>query len=379
MRDQQIIPLVDLKAQYGKIRNEIDEAVLRCIEQASFIKGKDHAAFSEEFAEFCGGGHVALCGNGTDALYLALHELLGPGDGTGEIITVAHTFIATAEAILRAGYKPVFVDIDQDSFLMDVEAVEKAVTPKTKGIIPVHLYGRMVAMDALMSIADKHDLVVIEDAAQAHGATYKGKGPGQWGTAACFSFFPGKNLGAFGDGGCTFTEDAPLAERLRSFSDHGRESKYLHDRYGVNSRLDGIQAAVLRVKLRYLDEWSTRRADVAAHYTRLLSDFDEIVTPVTCPDSRHVYHLYVIKVADGLSRDDLLEDLKAQGVMAGVHYPIPLHLQPALSYLGPFPSLPVTEDVAGRIISLPVFPEMSEQQVERVVSVLADLLTARND
>ncbi|QGY39351.1 aminotransferase class I/II-fold pyridoxal phosphate-dependent enzyme [Pseudodesulfovibrio cashew] len=371
----EIIPLVDLKAQYRNIKNEVDAAMLSTAERASFIKGPDHEPFAEEFASFCGGGHTALCGNGTDALYLALYETVGHGDGSEEIITTTHTFIATAEAIVRAGYKPVFVDIDPASYLLDVDQVEKAIGLKTKAIIPVHLYGRMAPMDRLMAVADKHGLTVIEDAAQAHGALYKGKGPGKWGAAACFSFFPGKNLGAYGDGGAVFSEDETLVERIRSFANHGRDTKYLHDRYGVNSRLDGMQASVLRAKLPHLAGWTRQRQNVAALYDELLSGVDGIVCPETDADTNHVYHLYVIRVNDAETRERVLEGLKSEGVMAGIHYPVPLHEQPAFAHMAHAPEdFPVAHAAAQRIISLPLYPEISEAQVRRVAETLKRLV-----
>lgn len=375
MIEEQTIPLVDLRVQYQDLKKEIDAALTSIAERASFIKGPDHKAFAEEFSAFCGGGHTALCGNGTDALYLALHETVGSGDGTEEIVTTSHTFIATAEAIVRAGYKPVFVDIDPESCLMDVRLLEQAIGPKTKAILPVHLYGRMVKMDQLMDIANKYDLTVIEDAAQAHGAQYKGKGPGQWGAAACFSFFPGKNLGAFGDAGAVFSQDRGLIERIRSFSDHGREAKYIHNRYGVNSRLDGLQAAILRVKLPHLAKWNSQRSMIASRYTELLAANDAIECPSVCPDSSHVYHLYVIKLRDEATRDTLLAGLKSEKIMAGIHYPVPVHEQPAFKYLEyASNAFPHTSEVAKRVLSLPIFPGMSNEQIERVASVLMRLV-----
>jgi len=365
------IPLVDLRAQYLAHKAEFDEAVNRCLAASSFIGGPDHEAFAEEFADFCGGGHVALCGNGTDALYLALVEILGQGDGIGEVITVSHTFIATAEAITLAGYRPVFVDIDPDTCLMDVSEVEKAITARTRALIPVHLYGQMVPMDQLMTIAQRHGLPVIEDAAQAHGATWQGKGPGQWGDAACFSFYPGKNLGAWGDGGAVFTRDRDLAVRIRMRANHGRTAKYEHAFQGINSRLDGLQAAILRVKLRHLRDWNEVRRRIAGWYDELLEGACHIQRPVTRPEAEHVFHLYVVQVND---RDEVLRRLRERGIGAGVHYPIPLHEQPAYRYLRMAPeSLPRTHEAAQRVLSLPIFPEMTHEQVCEVVEAVLEI------
>ena len=364
------IPLVDLKAQYLAYKDEFDAALARCVTSSSFIGGSDHKAFAQEFAEFCGGGHVVLCGNGTDALHLALVEMLGPGDGSGEIITVSHTFIATTEAITQAGYRPVFVDIEPETCLMDVSLVEEAITPRTKAILPVHLYGQMVPMDRLMEIARRYNLLVLEDAAQAHGATWLGKGAGQWADAACFSFYPGKNLGAWGDGGAVLSRNQELIERIQMRANHGRTAKYEHQFEGINSRLDGLQAAILRVKLRHLSEWNKARRQVAAWYDDLLDGVHGVQLPVTRPEAEHVFHLYVVQVEQ---RDKVLSGLKRNGIGAGVHYPIPLHEQPAYRYLELAPeSLPRTHEVAPRVLSLPIFPEMTFEQVQRVVKVLLD-------
>ena len=364
------IPLVDLHAQYVAYKSEFDQALANCIEACSFIGGPDYRAFAEEFAEFCGGGYVTPCGNGTDALILALVELLGKGDGSGEIITVSHTFIATTEAITQAGYRPVFVDIEPETCLMNVSLVEEVITPNTKALLPVHLYGQMVPMDRLMEIANRHNLPVIEDAAQAHGATWLGKSPGQWGDVACFSFYPGKNLGAWGDGGAVFTRNKELAERLQMRADHGRTLKYEHEFEGINSRLDGLQAAILRVKLRHLSAWNRARRQAASWYDDLLSDVETVRCPVTRSEAEHVFHLYVVQVKQ---RDNKLETLKQAGIGAGIHYPIPLHEQPAYRYLNVAPdTLPVTHEVAKRVLSLPIFPEITREQVHKVVDTLLE-------
>ncbi len=366
------IPLVDLKAQYRAHREEFDRAVAECAESARFIGGEEHQAFAAEFADYCGGGHVALCGNGTDALTLAILGLLGPGDGRAEIITVSHTFIATVEAIVSAGYRPRLVDIDPATYCMDPASLAAAVGKDTRAVVPVHLYGRMAPMDAIMEIAGKNGLSVIEDAAQAHGAAWKGKGPGQWGDAACFSFYPGKNLGAWGDGGAVFTGNSALAARVAMHADHGRSGKYRHEFLAVNSRLDGLQAAILRVKLRHLDDWTVARNRVAAWYGERLAGLPGVTIPAADArgDARHVYHLYVVRLM-GKDRDGVLEKLRRCGIGAGVHYPLPLHEQPALSHLGMAPGdLPHTHKAAGEIISLPMYPELTEDQVDRVAAAL---------
>ncbi|MDC0335720.1 DegT/DnrJ/EryC1/StrS family aminotransferase [Pseudodesulfovibrio sp.] len=361
------IPLVDLSWQHEAIKDELHQAMADCMTRSSFIGGPDHVAFAEEFSEFCGGGHTALCGNGTDALYLAIVELIGHGDDTGEIVTVPNTFIATAEAIIRAGYKPVLCDVAEDTLLMDPASLEKVVSSKTRAIIPVHLFGQMCPMDKIMAVAEQHDLAVIEDAAQAHGATYKGKGVGHSGHAACFSFFPGKNLGALGDGGAVFSTDEDLISRVRVLANHGRQDKYLHERYGVNSRLDGLQAAVLRVKLGHLANWNQLRREAAARYAALLAGRADITLPHVAETAEHVFHLYAIRVAD---RDAILDAMKDEGVMAGVHYPVVLNKQPALQHYGQPTPTPVADAAADQLISLPIFPGITPAQVERVAEVL---------
>ena len=362
------IPLVDLQAQYRAHKEEFDRAVIKCAASARFIGGEEHKAFAAEFADYCGGGHVAPCANGTDALTLAIIGLLGPGDGAAEIITVSHTFIATVEAIVNAGYRPRLVDIDPANFCMDPDSLAAAVGKNTRAVVPVHLYGRLAPMDAIMEIAGKNGLMVIEDAAQAHGAAWKGKGPGQWGDAACFSFYPGKNLGAWGDGGAVFSRDSALAERVAMRANHGRSGKYRHEFLAVNSRLDGLQAAVLRVKLRHLKDWTEARNRVAAWYGERLAGLPGITIPAADGDARHVSHLHVVRLGD---RDGVLEKLRQGGIGAGVHYPLPLHEQPALRHLGMAPDdLPETHKAAGEVISLPMYPELTEDQVERVVAAL---------
>lgn len=364
------IPLVNLKAQYLSYKQEFDETVERVIAGCNFIQGAEHDAFKKEFAEFCGGGYVSLCGNGTDALYLAIRGILGLGDSKSEIITVSHTFIATAEAITMAGYRPVFADIDPKTCLMDVSKLEPLITPRTKAIIPVHLYGQMVQMDCLKDLAEKFNLIVIEDAAQAHGALYQGKGPGLWGDAAIFSFYPGKNLGAWGDGGAVLTQNKELSERISMIGNHGRKTKYIHQTEGINSRLDGLQAAILRVKLKYLHEWNKKRKTAAQLYRSLLEKQDRITLHTVAENSEHVYHLFVVDIKN---RDSVMETMQSRGIGVGIHYPVPLHMQPAYEYLNICPEdLPVTKQKAGRILSLPIYPEISQEEVTYVAETLIE-------
>jgi dTDP-4-amino-4,6-dideoxygalactose transaminase len=301
-------------------------------------------------------------------------ELLGEGDGSGEILTTSHTFIATAESIANAGYRPVFCDIDEATCLTSPAAIERAITPRTRAIMPVHLYGQMVDMPAVRAIADRHGLKVIEDAAQAHGAAYAGVRVGELGDAACFSFFPGKNLGAWGDAGAVYARDAALIDRINRRANHGRAEKYLHDYQGVSSRLDTLQAAILRVKLRYIDEWNEARRKVASWYDELLSGQNGITRPVSDPRATPVFHLYVVQIDE---RDRVRETLNGAGIGAGVHYPVPVHEQPAFRHLGYRPdAFPVTSRVAKRVLSLPIYPEITRAQVERVASALIDAVRA---
>lgn len=368
------IPLVDLRAQYQELKTEIDAAIRRVVERTAFIGGEEVTRFEEEFAAYCSAGastplHCAGCGNGTDALYLALRALgIGPGD---EVITVAHTFIATAEAISLTGAQPVFVDVRDSTLLMDPDAVEAAITPRTAAVVPVHLYGQPCEMDRIVEIAQKHCIKVVEDAAQAHGARWKGERVGAAGDAVTFSFYPGKNLGAYGDAGAVVTRDPELAQRIRMLANHGRAEKYTHQMEGVNSRLDSLQAAILRTKLVHLDRWNVARRNVADFYLQALRN-TPLRLPVILPEAEPVWHLFVVRSQD---RDRLREQLKARGIATGVHYPLPLHLQPAYAHLQiPPGSLPVTERAALEIISLPIYPEMTDAQVEEVARVINSLL-----
>lgn len=361
------IPLVDLHAQYLTIKDEIDDAIARVISRSAFIGGDELRQFEKEFASYCEAKACVGVGNGTDALYLALRALgIGSGD---EVITVAHTFIATAETISLTGARPVFVDIKEDCMLMDSDLLEAAITSRTRAIIPVHLYGQPCEMDRIMAIARRHNLKVIEDAAQAHGARWQGKRAGSIGDAACFSFFPGKNLGAFGDGGAVVSQDEKLIERIRALANHGRVDKYIHENEGVNSRLDGMNAAILRVKLRNLDAWNAVRRRHARQYMELLRG-SAAVLPVVQPNAEPVWHLFVVKVP---ARDEVQARLNEQGIAAGVHYPLPLHWQPAYRHLKIAEgALPVTERVAESILSLPMYPELSQKQVCAISGALID-------
>ncbi len=355
------IPLVDLEAQYATIRDEINAAIQATLDETDFVMGPRIEAFEREFAEYCGVAHGIAASSGTTALHLALTGCgIAPGD---EVITVSHTFIATAEAIVHCGATPVFVDVDPDACTIDPALIEEAITARTRAIIPVHLYGRCADMDPILRIAKKHNLNVIEDAAQAHGAHYKGRRAGSMGDFGCFSFYPGKNLGAYGDAGMVTTSDAKAAGYLSQMANHGRQTKYTHEYIGYNYRMDGIQAAILSVKLKHLEAWTEARRQVARHYDEALKD---LPIQLPAPDSGHVYHLYVIQCD---KRDQLAEALKREGISTGVHYPVPLHKQPCFSSY-PRIELPVTEALADRILSLPMYAELTEADQERVVEAV---------
>jgi len=360
-----MIQLVDLNAQYNTIREEITGAIQSVIERSTFIGGDELLEFEREFAGYCGVANCVGVGNGTDALYLVLRALgIGPGD---EVITVAHTFIATSEGISMTGARPVFVEIKPDTMLMDPDFLEAAITSRTKAIVPVHLYGQPCDMDAIMEIARRHGLKVIEDGAQAHGAKWRGRRVGSIGDAASFSFYPGKNLGAYGDAGAVVSEDQDLIERVRILANHGSANKYTHKMEGVNSRLDGLQAAILRVKLRYLDEWNQSRRRHADFYLESLAG-SEICPPSVHQDALPVWHLFVVRVSD---RKSFQQKLRAEGIATGIHYPVPLHLQPAYEHFKiPPGTLPVTEKVAAEVVSLPMYPELTNEQLEIIVNTI---------
>jgi dTDP-4-amino-4,6-dideoxygalactose transaminase len=360
-----VIPYADLRRQYRAIKPEIDEAVLRVLDSTQFILGEEVAAFEREFAAYCGTADAIGVNSGTSALHLALLAAdIGPGD---EVITVPFTFVATAAAIVYTGATPVFVDIDPETFTMAPAAIEQVITPRTKAIMPVHLYGHAADMDPILDIARRRGLVVIEDAAQAHGAAYKGRPCGSMGAMAAFSFYPGKNLGAYGEGGAVVTSDPALAKKIRVMRSWGEERRYEHSVKGFNYRMDGIQGAILRVKLRHLEAWTGARRARAAEYARAFADTG-IATPVERPDCRHVYHVYAVRLSQ---RDSTRAALQAAGIQTGVHYPIPIHLQPAHADLGyGRGDFPVSEQAASQVLSLPMFPEMTVEQVEQVAAAV---------
>ena len=363
------IPLADLKAQHQSLGPELQAAIDRVFATSDFVLGDEVARFEAEFADYCGVGETIACANGTDALELALGAIgVGAGD---EVITVANTFAATAEAIVRCGALPRFVDVDPQTLLMDVSLLEAAITPRTRAIIPVHLYGSCVDVAAVMAVAARHGIAVIEDAAQAQGASTRGKAAGATALAGCFSFYPGKNLGACGDAGAVVTSSPDVAARVRQARDHGRtREKYKHDVVGRNSRMDGLQGAILRVKLRHLTVWNARRREIAQTYRALLRGVDLCIVAVPVA-SVPVYHQFVIRTAE---RDQLRQALAGHGIQTGIHYPIPLHQQPAFApYLPPGGiELPVTEAAAASILSLPMFPELSDRDARAVGRAVAE-------
>ena len=360
-----MIPLVDLKAQYATIRTEVDAAIQRVLDSTAFILGREVAQFEDAFAAYCGAPYAVGVSSGTAALHLALLACgVGPGD---EVITTPHTFIATAEAISHCGARPVFVDIDPVSYNLDVQRVEAAIGGRTKAAVAVHLYGHPVDMDQLLAVTRRRGIHLIEDAAQAHGAIFKGRRVGTFGTAGCFSFYPGKNLGAYGDAGMVVSNDPEVAARVRLRRDHGRREKYVHEAVGYGDRMDALHAAVLHVKLRYLDQWNLRRREAARRYCELLTACN-VVLPYTAPHAEPVYHLFVVRTPE---RDRVLEHLQAHGIGAGVHYPIPVHLQPAYAPLGLQPgSFPHAEQAAREVLSLPLYPEITAGQQQEVAAAV---------
>ncbi len=365
------IPFVDLKKQYDSIKEEIDLAISRVIKNTAFIGGSFLKSFEDAFAAFCQVKNCVGVGNGTDALFITL-KALGVGQGD-EVITASNSFIATSEAISMTGAKVVFVDINPKTYNIDVDKIEEKVTERTKVIIPVHLFGQPADMDLILDIAGKHNLKIIEDAAQAHGAVYKGRKIGSIGDVACFSFYPGKNLGAYGDGGAIVTDSDELAEKARMIANHGRMDKYNHKFEGVNSRLDGIQAAILEVKLKHLSEWNERRRQNAHIYFNHLKG-NGVVTPLEIPQVQAVYHLYVVRVMDG-KRERLQDYLKSHGIATGIHYPIALPNLMAYEYLN---HKEVDFDEATKasreILSLPMFPELEESQIAFVAGKVNEFM-----
>lgn len=367
-----MVPFLDLKAQYNGIKEEVDAAVLKVLDSTQFVLGDAVDAFEKKFEAYCNVEHAVALNSGTSALHLALVAAgIGPGD---EVITVSMTFVATTAAVLYAGAKPVFVDVDPATWTMDPAAIEAAVTARTKAILPVHLHGRMADMGAIMAIAERHGLLVIEDAAQSHGADHDGRRAGSIGTIGCFSFYPGKNLGAYGEGGAAVTNDAALARRMRALRDWGQEGKYNHVMPGFNYRMDGIQGAVLDVKMGYIESWTDARRAHATRYNETLGALGiDLGLPAPEGNSRHVWHVYAVRTTD---RDRLAAYLKARGIGTGIHYPIPVHMQPAYSQLGYRQGdLPVSERLSGEFLSLPIYAEMTNDQIDQVVEAVQSALT----
>jgi dTDP-4-amino-4,6-dideoxygalactose transaminase len=368
------VPLVDLGIQRDRIAAEVADGFTRVMAATAFIQGPDVAAFEEEYAAYTGRAHCVGLGNGTDALEFALRAAgIGVGDG---VAVPANTFIASAEAVLRIGATPVLVDVDDEYLLLDPEALEE-VAPRCRAVLPVHLFGQMAPMARIRGVADRHGLTVVEDAAQAQGATHQGVAVGGWGTAAGTSFYPGKNLGAFGDAGGVTTDDPEVARRVRLLANHGSEVKYQHPVLGFNSRLDTLQAVVLRAKLTRLDAWNDERREAADRYAALLAGIPGVRLPRVAPGNEHVWHLYVVRVAD---RDAVLARMNGAGIGAGIHYPVPVHATGAFADSGYRPGdFPVTERAAQEILSLPMFPGIIPAQQERVAEVLAAAVAHRDD
>lgn len=361
-----MIPLVDLKAQYKTIKKEILSKVQEVLESCAFIQGKYVEDFETQYADLLNAKYCIGCSSGTSALFLGLKALgIGAGD---EVITTPFTFTATAEAICNTEAKPVFVDIDPDTYNIDVSKIEKVITKKTKAIVPVHLYGNPVNMLLLIQIAKNYNLKVVEDCAQAHLATYRNKAVGTFGDIGAFSFYPGKNLGAYGDAGAVITNDKSLADRMRKLADHGRVQKYYHEIVGYNFRLDAVQAAVLIVKLKHICGWTKKRQRNAELYNNFLKENRQIKIPKAQDDGKHVYHLYVVQVSN---RDKTINYLRKKGIMASIHYPLPLHLQKAFKFLGyKKGDLPVSEEVSKKVMSLPMYPELDERKIKFICDSL---------
>jgi dTDP-4-amino-4,6-dideoxygalactose transaminase len=365
------VPFLNLRAPHDLLRAEINAAIQEVIDSNAFAGGPFVAKFEEDFAKFCDTKYSIGVGNGTDALWFILLALgIGPGD---EVITTPSTFMATAEAISYCGAKPVFVDIEEATYNLDPALVEKAITKKTKAIMPVHLFGQCADMDPILEIGRKHGLPVVEDACQAHGAEYKGRKAGSLGVAAAFSFYPGKNLGALGEAGGITTNDAKLREMMMTLRDHGQAKKYHHSMIGWNGRMDGIQGAALRIKLRHLAQWNESRRKHAERYHELLGHTPGLVLPKAAKDRKHVYHVYAVRVKD---RDTKLKRLGERGINCGIHYPIPVHLQEAYKFLGhQRGAFPLAERCADEFLSLPMFPELTEEQIQAVTTEVRACLT----
>jgi len=369
------VPFLDLKVQYESIRDEIAIALQEVLDNTAFAGGPFVEKFEKEFASFCQCEFAIGVSSGTTALWLTL---LGLGIGAGdEVITIPNTFIATTEAISFSGAKPAFVDIDEQTYNINPELLEGAITPRTKAIIPVHLYGQTADMDHIMEIARAHGLFVIEDACQAHGAEYKGRRAGSIGDAGCFSFYPGKNLGAYGEAGAVVTNNAELAEKIRMFRDHGQAKKYYHSIIGWNARMDGFQGAVLSVKLKHLPAWNQARRKNAQLYNDFLADVDDVIAPAEADYARHVYHIYAIRTQN---RDALIRALTEKEIHCVIHYPIPIHLQDAYKFLGyKKGSFPVAEKCAEELVSLPMFPKMRREHIEAVIKEISKIIVIHKD
>lgn len=362
------IPFIDLKKQYLAIKKDLQDPINRTLDSGLFIKGPDLECFENDFAKFNETKFSIGVGSGTDALHLCLMSLnIGKGD---EVLLPVNTFVATAYSILYVGAKPIFIDVDPKTYNIDVSKAEGKITRKTKAIIPVHLYGQPANMDGLSKLAKKYKIFIVEDACQAHGATYKGKFVGSFGTVAAFSFYPSKNLGAYGDGGAITTNSAKLVNSIKSLREYGSTSKYSFNKIGINSRLDSLQAVILQTKLKHLKEWNRAKLKLASYYNLRFKEIPEIITPITDKYSTPVYHLYVIRTP---KRDALLKHLKSRGVETGIHYPIPLHLQKSLQFLGyKKGDFPVAEHLSNEILSLPMFPELTSDQQDYIVSCIKE-------
>lgn len=364
------VPFINLPAQFQEIKSEILSEIVNVLENANFTLGPKVASFEKDFASFCNVNYAVGVNSGTDALHFALRALnVKAGD---EVILPAHTFVATVEAVLHCGATPVLVDVDPESYTMDPQKIVEKITRKTKAIIPVHLYGQMADMDAIAKIAQEYNLQVVEDACQAHGALYKGKSAGSIGNIGCFSFYPGKNLGAYGDGGACITNNIEIARKIRLLRDHGSEEKYVHELVGYTSRLHALQAAILSVKLRHLAEWNSKRIAIAQNYSELLSEVPELKVPFVPSYNKHVFHLYVVQVEQ---RNKVINYLKSEGIQTMIHYPTPLHLQKAYTNLGyKKGDFPVSEALCNKVVSIPIYPELTEQQVSYVCDSLCEAL-----
>ena len=362
------VPFLDLNSHHAALRSELDRAIREVIDSGAFAGGPFVEKFEADFASYCGCRYAIGVGSGTEALWLSL---LACGVGAGdEVITVSNTFMATAEAITYSGARPVFVDVDENTFTMNPAELKKSLTARTRAIIPVHLFGQPADMDPILEFARTYGLFVIEDAAQAHGAEYKGRKAGTLGDAGCFSFYPGKNLGAFGEAGAVVTSDAELREKIQVLRDHGQAQKYYHTLVGWNCRMDGIQAAILSIKLRHLEEANLLRRERALQYNQAFEGIEGVATPFEADYGRHVYHVYAIRVQE---RDEVRPFLEEKGIGCGVHYPIPIHLQEACRGLGYTEgAFPIAEDLAEEFLSLPMFPELTEQQTEYVASCVSE-------